>query len=459
MRKERNKTVRDDVPAEPGTFSFERFYLENRRLLIWIILGAVLWLLRSFFSVIFLTFVFAFIASPISEFFVKRLRMHRRAAICASFGTLVALLSSVSVFIAPQVAREAMNLVGNLPKTEERLLELRGDIIARYPTIEPILMNYLRSTIPDDLLADLTVKMDKDPRTAPNAEAPSEERADNLVPVAPPLALPNDLGPLEREMLRAAREDEAVIHLFLNYQIEKLTNAAPRMIRAMWAASATILLALLFSFLISLDTLRLGEEIRNLRNSRLRHFYEETALPVVRFGYVVGRTIQAQAMIAVVNTILTFIGLNVLGVPSLAVLSMIVFLCSFIPVLGVFISTIPIVLVAINSGGLNSAVLVVLMVIVVHALEAYVLNPMIYGKHLKINPVFVLIILFIGHHAFGVWGMLLGVPVAHYFIHDVFGVPIWSDRRLARKSPAVAVAVEGDNPSGGVSEDAELVEK
>ena len=216
-------------------------------------------------------------------------------------------------------------------------------------------------------------------------------------------------------------------------QIQKLTKIAPQLIRMMWAASATLLLALLFSFLISLDTFRLGEEIGNLRNSRLRDFYEETAQPVVRFGYVVGRTIQAQAMVAIVNTILTLIGLSLLGVPSLAVLSMIVFLCSFIPVLGVFISTLPIVLVAINSGGLNTAVLAILMVIVVHAVEAYVLNPMIYGKHLKINPVFVLIILFIGHHTFGVWGMLLGVPVAYYFIHDVFGVPIWNDRRLARK--------------------------
>jgi predicted PurR-regulated permease PerM len=443
MKKKRNKTVQDEEPVDAGTFSFERFYHENRRVLIWIILGAVLWLLRSFFSLIFLTFVFAFVAAPISEFFVRRFRMRRRLAICVAFGTLVALLSSMTVFVAPQVTREAANLVGNLPKTEERLLELRRDIIARYPTIEPILMNYLRSSIPDDLLADLTLKMEKDRSSLSAAEAPPRDPGVNLAPT-PAQA---EMGPGEREMMRAAREDEAVIHLFLKYQIEKLTDAAPRMIGSMWAASATILLALLFSFLISLDTLRLRQEIRNLRNSRLRHFYEETALPVVRFGYVVGRTIQAQAMIAVVNTILTLIGLNLLGVPSLAVLSMIVFLCSFIPVLGVFISTIPIVLVAINSGGINSAVLVILMVIVVHALEAYLLNPMIYGKHLKINPVFVLMILFIGHHAFGVWGMLLGVPVAHYFIHDVFGVPIWSDRRLARKGPVVAVETKGDRPS------------
>jgi predicted PurR-regulated permease PerM len=433
------------TPKSPATrgFSLERFYLDNRRFLIWVILGLLLWQLRSFFSLIFLTFVIAFIAAPISDFFVRKARMPRRLAICAAFALLVTLLVSASTLVVPQVAREAMNLVGNLPKTEERLLDLRRSLVQRHPTVEPILMNYLRSTIPESLLTDLAARMaqaEATPGTGRSPHDPSESGAPAPAGTPDPVQTQT---PGERELRRAADEDKAVIQVFLRYQIQRLTVAAPGMIRALWAGSATILLALLFSFLISLDLLRLGEEVRNLRNSRLRDFYEETALPVVRFGYTVGRSIQAQAMIAVVNTVLTFIGLSLLGVPSLTVLSLIVFLCSFIPVLGVFISTIPILLVAINSEGLNLAGLAVLMVIAVHAIEAYVLNPMIYGKHLKINSVLVLIILFIGHHAFGVWGMLLGVPVAHYFLHDVFGVPVWSDRRLARKKLDVA----GDAPS------------
>lgn len=402
MNDETDPKPNPERPATGRGFSLNRFYRENRRILIWIILGVLLWLLRSFFSLIFLTFVFAFIAGHFADFLVRRLHMHRRVAICATFAALVAVLVTVVTFVVPQVAKEAMNLVGNLPKTEVKLLELQRSLTTRYPTVEPVLMNYLRSTIPDDLLTELSAKSKDGAETA----------------------------------AAGARDDQAVIHLFLNYQIQKLTAAAPGMIRAMWAGSATVLLSLLFSFLISLDLVRLIEEVRSLRDSRLRHFYEETALPVVRFGYVVGRSIQAQAMIAILNTVLTWIGLALLGIPSLTVLLMIVFLCSFIPVLGVFISTIPIVLVALNAGGLYSAILVVLMVIVIHAIEAYLLNPMIYGRHLKINPVFVLIILFIGHHAFGVWGMLLGVPVVHYFLHDVFGVPMWKDRRAPRPQPA-----------------------
>ncbi len=419
---------RDEGRRISGGFSFDRFYRLNRRVLIWVILGFLLWLLRSFFSLIFLTFVFAFIAAPIADFFVRRLKLNRHLAICLTFGIFVATITAVSVFVAPQVTREAFSLVSNLPETEQRLFDLRKSIVEKYPAVEPILMNYLRSTIPDATLAELAtneVELTQgpihpgEPSTGP--PAPSADSGSQTADAA------------ERELQRAARQDEAIIHLFIGHQIQKITNAMPGIIRMMWSGSATVLLALFFSFLISLDLSRLGQEVSNLRASRLRDFHEEVAQPVVRFAYVVGRAIQAQAMIAVVNTVLTLVGLMILGVPSLAVLSMIVFLCSFIPVLGVFISTTPIVLVALNAGGLNLAVLSVVMVIVVHAVEAYLLNPLIYGKHLKLNPVLVLIILFIGHHAFGVWGMLLGVPVAHYFIHDVFGVPIWSERRLSRK--------------------------
>ena len=36
------------------------------------------------------------------------------------------------------------------------------------------------------------------------------------------------------------------------------------------------------------------------------------------------------------------------------------------------------------------------------------------ANKMELNPVLVLVILFISHHYFGLWGVLLGVPVAFY---------------------------------------------
>ncbi|HET7132204.1 MAG TPA: AI-2E family transporter, partial [Gammaproteobacteria bacterium] len=183
---------------------------------------------------------------------------------------------------------------------------------------------------------------------------------------------------------------------------------------------------------ILIDANRIKRGLARLKNSRVGDFYEEAARPIVRFGILVGRAIEAQASIALMNTVLTLIGLLVLGIPLVAMLSVIVFVCSFVPVLGVFASTVPIVLVALNAGGFSLSLAAIGLVIVTHAIEAYLLNPLIYGKHLKLNPVLTLIILFVGYHAIGLWGVLLGVPVARYIIHDVLGVP-FRDARAAAK--------------------------
>jgi len=156
---------------------------------------------------------------------------------------------------------------------------------------------------------------------------------------------------------------------------------------------------------------------------------------------LLGRAIEAQAAIAVLNTLLTLIGLLVLKIPLTAMLSVVVFVCSFVPVLGVLISTTPIVLVALNAGGFGLSLAAIGLVVLVHAVEAYLLNPLIYGKHLKLNPVLTLIILYVGYHAFGFWGLLLGVPLARYFIHDVLGVP-YRDRGVPKRGATAPAPIE-----------------
>ena len=56
----------------------------------------------------------------------------------------------------------------------------------------------------------------------------------------------------------------------------------------------------------------------------------------------------------------------------------------------------------------------------IHTIEAYVLNPQIFGHHLRMNPVLVLIVLVIAGKLFGIWGLILGVPIVNYvFAHAI----------------------------------------
>ncbi len=178
-------------------------------------------------------------------------------------------------------------------------------------------------------------------------------------------------------------------------------------------------LAMLFSFLILFDLPKLSKGVRNLRFTRLSNTYYEIADSILLFAKVVGENFRAQLIISAINTILTAICLYFLEVKAIALLSTIVFMCGLIPVLGMWISSVPIILMAINSGGIQLGVWALLMIIVIHMLEAYVLNPRIVSSVMHINPVMTLIILYIAHSMIGLWGMLLGVPIAVYVYRKI----------------------------------------
>ena len=133
------------------------------------------------------------------------------------------------------------------------------------------------------------------------------------------------------------------------------------------------------------------------------------------FGKELGKAFEAQTIIAILNTTLTALGLWFLGITSqTAFLSMIVFFCSFIPIAGVFISSVPICLIGLQEGGISLFFLSILLITCIHLVEAYILNPKIYGQRLRLNPVIVLFILTTCGKVFGIWGFLLSLPIFTY---------------------------------------------
>jgi predicted PurR-regulated permease PerM len=181
------------------------------------------------------------------------------------------------------------------------------------------------------------------------------------------------------------------------------------------------LLSLMLAFFIVIDVPNLAKGIDRLRHSHAREFYHEIAPGLINFGKLIGRAFQAQGVIAIANTLLTLAAIKLLGIQNAAFISAVVFLCSFIPVLGVVISGVPIALTALiqDGGGVTLALSGVGAILVVHFIETSALNPRILGNMLHLHPVLILAILAIGEHFFGVWGLLLGVPVMVYIIKFV----------------------------------------
>jgi predicted PurR-regulated permease PerM len=185
------------------------------------------------------------------------------------------------------------------------------------------------------------------------------------------------------------------------------------------AIPAQVATALLLTILITFDMSRLREGAAHLRESRVAPIYDKIVPNLVAVARLIGRSFAAQGLIAVFNTLLTFVLLQILGLQNELLLCAIVFIGSFIPVLGVILSGIPITLQALMQpdGSLALALYALLGIAIIHAIEATVLSPRIVGRILHLHPVLVMVVLIIGEHLFGIWGLLLGVPVAVYLIH------------------------------------------
>ena len=403
-----------------STFSLSEFYQRNRRFVIWAVLFGLLWLLRDFFALVFLTFVIANLAAPVAELGTRRLRLPQWVSLTIVYVLFLIVLWTFVRFVVPTVGTELNRMVSNLPMTEQRLIEIKNGVLEGHPTLREPLEGFLRSALTDERAAVINEQLANERARLDLSEAMIADAAEALTPPTGALA----------EYFN--RQDRLYLNALLTEQFQALRHYAPTIVNALYRAIATMALALLFSYLILIDQARIKHGVMRLKTSRVGDFYAEAAPPIVRFGMLLSRAIEAQAAIAVINTLLTLIGLLLLRIPLTAMLSVVVFVCSFVPVLGVLISTTPIVLVALNAGGFGLSLAAIALVVIVHAVEAYLLNPLIYGKHLKLNPVLTLIILYVSYHAFGFWGLLLGVPVARYFIHDVLGVP-YRDRPTPRR--------------------------
>ncbi|QDU62491.1 hypothetical protein Pan216_33580 [Planctomycetes bacterium Pan216] len=223
----------------------------------------------------------------------------------------------------------------------------------------------------------------------------------------------------------------------VNYVFEWMLEWVRQAARYIITVPIELGMALLLSFFITFDMPNLRKGAHRLRSSRIRHIYAEITPGLVAFARLIGRSFQAQGMISSCNAVLTFIGLWILGIDNAFFLSTIVFLFSFVPVIGIILSSVPIALMAVAQpdGSIWLALAAIVWICVIHFIETSMLNPKIVGNMLHLHPVFVIAILAIGERFFGIWGLLLGVPVAVYILRIVIldePIPgIWEPARGA----------------------------
>ncbi|MFT5871265.1 MAG: putative PurR-regulated permease PerM [Clostridium sp.] len=187
--------------------------------------------------------------------------------------------------------------------------------------------------------------------------------------------------------------------------------------------SLNFFMALLLSLVFILEKDTILKFVYKFKYSKVSVAYNYFSYFGNNFLNSFGKVIQAQIMIAIANTVLSVIGLAIMGFPQLLALAFMIFILSLIPVAGVFISLIPLCLIAFKIGGLIKVVFVLIMIFIIHAVESYILNPKLMSDNTNLPIFFTFVTLIVSEHFMGIWGLLLGIPI-FIFILDLIGVDL-----------------------------------
>lgn len=131
-----------------------------------------------------------------------------------------------------------------------------------------------------------------------------------------------------------------------------------------------------------------------------------------RRGWIsLAQYVRIQVFVAFVDALGIGLGAFLLGVPLALPIGVLVFLASFIPIVGAVVTGAVAVLVALVAVSPGIALAMLGVVLLVQQIESNILQPLIMGKAVSLHPVAVLLAVATGSMLFGIVGALFAVPV------------------------------------------------
>ena len=122
--------------------------------------------------------------------------------------------------------------------------------------------------------------------------------------------------------------------------------------------------------------------------------------------------VKVQVLVAAIDAVGIGLGAFLLGVPLAVPIGILVFLGSFIPIVGAVVTGALAVFVALVYNGWVIALIMLGIVLLVQQVEGHILQPLIMGTAVKVHPLGVVVAVATGSLLAGIPGALFAVPVA-----------------------------------------------
>jgi predicted PurR-regulated permease PerM len=165
------------------------------------------------------------------------------------------------------------------------------------------------------------------------------------------------------------------------------------------------------------------------REARYRRLVREIEQAVAK--YVLGNI-----AISGLATIATWIVLSILGVPYALSLGFVVGFFDLLPLVGATLGAIVVALATLTVHFPVATLVWVAFIIVWQRFEDYVMQPMVYGRALHVNPLVTIVAVLAGAELLGILGALIAIPTAAAI--QIILTDWWSSRAATRAPAAPA---------------------
>ncbi|GAA4455637.1 AI-2E family transporter [Phytohabitans houttuyneae] len=171
-------------------------------------------------------------------------------------------------------------------------------------------------------------------------------------------------------------------------------------------------------------------EAPRIREGVLGLFAPHVAERIGRVGAACARTITGyitgNLLISFICGTLTYVVLLILGVPFAGLIALFVGIADLIPLVGATLGAVVAILAGFTTS-VTAGIVLLIFFVAYQQLENHLLQPLIFSRTVRLNPLTVLIAILLAVELAGILGALLAIPVAG--IVQIVARELWSSRR------------------------------
>ena len=325
-------------------------------------------------SSVIIAIIFAYIINPIVNYL-------ERKGVKRQFGVIIVYISAILIFgilivsVIPKTISEVSNLLTSLPGMVDTLIRefnnFLSNVFAKFNIELPEnFINFYKET---------------NPKVNGNVETP--QIVSNIL-----------------DSIKGTIND--LIVKVQGSLMGSLSNVISKLYGFLTSAFRLVLI-IIFSFYFSVDKekfmLRVKKAIPNKHREDISYLTSNIDTALQQF-------IRGRMLMAIFVGVLTMVYLLVLRVDFAIIIGLITCIADIIPYIGPFLGCAPAVLFAFMDSPMK-ALWVLILFVIVQWVENNILAPKLIGDSTGLNPLVILISIIIGGGIFGVWGMVISVPL------------------------------------------------